>query len=163
MLPHQQKRPAPTPGLPPEDREGDAHILVCFLTLAMWRVLEMWMKSKGLGNCARQLIKEIATVRMMDVVLPVRDQRELNLRVVSKPDEQVAQLTRTPRAGTAHCTKNDFKCSGEKSIIRKAIVSKQAPSRRFKPHNCRTWAKVKATHEKEIKIHIRFKNQGSAG
>ena len=41
--------------------------------------------------------------------------------------------------GTAHCTKNDFKCSGEKSIIRKAIVSKQAPSRRFKPHNCRTW------------------------
>ena len=70
----------------------DAHILVCFLTLAMWRVLEMWMKSKGLGNCARQLIKEIATVRMMDVVLPVRDQRELNLRVVSKPDEQVAQL-----------------------------------------------------------------------
>ena len=31
---------------------------------------------------------------MMDVVLPlpVRDQRELNLRVVSKPDEQVAQL-----------------------------------------------------------------------
>ena len=58
----------------------------------MWRVLEMWMKSKGLGNCARQLIKEIATVRMMDVVLPVRDQRELNLRVVSKPDEQVAQL-----------------------------------------------------------------------
>ena len=72
----------------------DAHILVCFLTLAMWRVLEMWMKSKGLGNCARQLIKEIATVHMMDVVLPlpVRDQRELNLRVVSKPDEQVAQL-----------------------------------------------------------------------
>ena len=52
----------------------------------------MWMKSKGLGNCARQLIKEIATARMMDVVLPVRDRRELNLRVVSKPDEQVEQL-----------------------------------------------------------------------
>ena len=72
------------------------------------------MKSKGLGNCARQLIKEIATVHMMDVVLPlpVRDQRELNLRVVSKPDEQVAQLL--ARLGlTAHCTKNDFKCSGE--------------------------------------------------
>ena len=50
----------------------DAHILVCFLTLAMWRVLEMWMKSKGLGNCARQLIKEIATVHMMDVVHPSR-------------------------------------------------------------------------------------------
>ena len=80
-----------TPGLPPEDL--DAAILVCFLTLAMWRVLEMWMKSKGLGNCARQLIKEIATVHMMDVVLPlpVRDQRELNLRVVSKPDKLLAR------------------------------------------------------------------------
>jgi transposase len=70
----------------------NAHILVCFLTLAMWRSLEMWMKSKGLGNCARQLIKEIATVHMMDVILPVRDQGEMSLRVVSKPDEQVAQL-----------------------------------------------------------------------
>jgi hypothetical protein len=70
----------------------DVHILVCFLTLAMWRSLEMWMKSKGLGNCVRQLIKEIATVHMMDVILPVRDQGEMNLRVVSKPDEQLAQL-----------------------------------------------------------------------
>ena len=49
-----------------------AHILVCFLTLAMWRSLEMWMKSKGLGTCARQLIKEVSTVRMMNVILPVK-------------------------------------------------------------------------------------------
>ena len=70
----------------------EAHILVCFLTLAMWRSLEMWMKSKGLGNCARQLIKEVSTVRIVDVILPVRDQGELNLRVVSRPDKQVALL-----------------------------------------------------------------------
>ncbi|NIP18991.1 MAG: hypothetical protein GWM87_13185, partial [Xanthomonadales bacterium] len=25
----------------------DAHILVCFLALAMWRTLEMWMQGKG--------------------------------------------------------------------------------------------------------------------
>jgi hypothetical protein len=74
------------------EKESAMLILVCFLTLAMWRSLEMWMKSKGLGNCARQLIKEIATVHMMDVILPVRDQGELSLRVVSKPDAQVAQL-----------------------------------------------------------------------
>ena len=35
----------------------EAHILVCFLTLALWRTLEMWMKGKGLGDCARQLLK----------------------------------------------------------------------------------------------------------
>jgi len=73
----------------------DAHILVCFLSLAMWRTLEMWMKGKGLGTCARQLIGEIATIKSMDVVLPVRsdgEQREIRLRVVSKPDRMVAEL-----------------------------------------------------------------------
>jgi transposase len=75
----------------------EAHILVCFLTLALWRTLEMWMRGKGLGDCARQLIKEVATVRSMDVVLPVRVEGEdratdLRLRVVARPDRMVAEL-----------------------------------------------------------------------
>lgn len=75
----------------------EAHILVCFLTLALWRTLEMWMRGKNLGNCARQLLKEVATVRSMDVVLPVRQSdgqelRELRLRVVARPDRPVAEL-----------------------------------------------------------------------
>jgi len=51
----------------------EAHIWVCFLSLALWRTLELWMRGKGLGTCARQLIKEVATVRSMDVVLPVKE------------------------------------------------------------------------------------------
>jgi transposase len=75
----------------------EAHILVCFLSLALWRTLEMWMHGKGLGNCARQLLKEVATVRSMDVVLPVKETqtqhtRELRLRVVARPDRSVAEL-----------------------------------------------------------------------
>jgi transposase len=75
----------------------EAHILVCFLTLALWRTLEQWMHGKGLGNCARQLLKEVATVRSLDVVLPVRtpdsDQpTDLRLRVVARPDRPVAEL-----------------------------------------------------------------------
>lgn len=75
----------------------EAHILVCFLTLALWRTLEMWMRGKGLGNCSRQLLKEVATVRSLDVVLPVkptdsRDTREVRLRVVARPDRLVAEL-----------------------------------------------------------------------
>ena len=70
----------------------EAHILVCFLALSLWRTLEMWMRGKGLGSCARQLLKEVATVRSMDVILPVKDRGELRLRVVSKPDRPVAQL-----------------------------------------------------------------------
>ncbi len=75
----------------------EAHILVCFLALALWRTLEMWMRGKGLGNCARQLLKEVATVRSLDVVLPVKERanhqpRELRLRVVARPDRPVAEL-----------------------------------------------------------------------
>ena len=73
----------------------EAHILVCFLALALWRVLEMWMKGKGLGTCARQLVGEIATIKSMDVVLPVRHGEgttELRLRIVSKPERMVAEL-----------------------------------------------------------------------
>jgi transposase len=75
----------------------EAHILVCFLSLALWRTLEMWMHGKGLGDCARQLLKEVATVRSMDVVLPVKEiqsqqTRELRLRVVARPDRPVAEL-----------------------------------------------------------------------
>jgi hypothetical protein len=44
-----------------------------------------------------ELIKEVATVRSMDVVLPVREPdsqmtRELRLRVVARPDRPVAEL-----------------------------------------------------------------------
>ena len=75
----------------------EAHILVCFLSLALWRTLEMWMRGKGLGDCARQLLKEVATVRSLDVILPVREPagsrtRELRLRVVARPDRPVAEL-----------------------------------------------------------------------
>jgi hypothetical protein len=55
------------------------------------------VQGKGLGNCARQLLKEVATVRSMDVVLPVKpagEERatELRLRVVARPDRMVAEL-----------------------------------------------------------------------
>jgi len=75
-----------------KDRRVEAHLLVCFLALALWRTLEQWMSAKGLGSCARQLLYEVATVRSLDVILPVKDRGELRLRVVSKPDRPVAEL-----------------------------------------------------------------------
>jgi len=75
-------------------REGrvQAHIMVCFLALVMWRSLEMWLKGKGLGDCARQALKELETIHSMDVVLPVKDKAEIRLRLVSKPDKLAADL-----------------------------------------------------------------------
>lgn len=73
----------------------NAHILVCFLALAMWRALEQWMAAKGLGTCARQLVNSVATIKSLDLVLPTRrggEEMELRLRVVAQPDKPVAQL-----------------------------------------------------------------------
>ena len=102
----------------------DAHILVCFLSLVLWRTLENWMKCRGLGTCARQLIEEVATVRRVDVVLPMRTTaqeppREVRLRVVSRPDPRAAELlTRlglelptAPRRIENVVEKNGPKCS----------------------------------------------------
>lgn len=69
-----------------------AHLLVCFIALAMWRSLEMWLQGVGLGHCARQVLQELETIRSMDVVLPVRDQAEVRLRLVAKPEKLAADL-----------------------------------------------------------------------
>jgi hypothetical protein len=69
----------------------EAHILVSFLSLALWRVLEQWMQAKGLGTCARQLLVELDELRSMDVVLPTRA-ADVRLRVVARPEKPLAEL-----------------------------------------------------------------------
>jgi hypothetical protein len=66
----------------------EAHILVCFLALAMWRTLEQWMASKGLGTCARQFLLEMDRMHSMDLALPTDAGVDLRLRVVSKPENR---------------------------------------------------------------------------
>jgi hypothetical protein len=73
----------------------EAHLLVCFLSLALWRSLEMWMLGKGLGSNARKLVTAFGTIKSMDVVVPVRRgdiEVKVRLRTVAKPDEDVAVL-----------------------------------------------------------------------
>ena len=97
-----------------------AHILVCFVSLAMWRTLQHWMQAAGLGTAPRKLLEEMAEVRSMDVVLPVGPDRqgrkgdgaesdhhaersdtrtmdeaggaEVRLRVVARPEKPLAIL-----------------------------------------------------------------------
>jgi hypothetical protein len=69
-----------------------AHILVCFLALALWRTLQHWMASSGLGTAPRKLLEEMAEVRSMDVVLPTRAGQDIRLRVVSRPEPRLAIL-----------------------------------------------------------------------
>jgi transposase len=68
-----------------------AHILVCFLALAMWRTLQQWMKASGLGTAPRKLMEELREVRSLDVLLPARD-KSIRLRVVSTPPKELKVL-----------------------------------------------------------------------
>jgi len=69
-----------------------AHILVCFLSLVMWRSLGMWLCGKGLGTCPRQLLLELDEVRSMDVIAEVKNGTKVRLRLVGKPDPLCATL-----------------------------------------------------------------------
>jgi transposase len=78
-----------------------AHILVCFLALVLWRTLQQWMGASGLGDAPRKLLEELREVRSLDVVLPTRAGRialpeggryELRLRTVSRPEPHLAIL-----------------------------------------------------------------------
>ncbi len=68
-----------------------AHILVCFLALAMWRTLEQWMSGCGLGTSPRKLLEELREIRSLDVLLPTRD-KTIRLRVVSTAPQQLKVL-----------------------------------------------------------------------
>jgi len=68
---------------------------VCFLSLALWRSLEMWMLGKGLGSNARKLVTAFGAIKSMDVVVPVKRgdlEVKVRLRTVAKPEEDVAVL-----------------------------------------------------------------------
>ena len=69
-----------------------AHILVCFLALVMWRTLQHWMETCALGSAPRKLLEEMAEVRSLDVVLPAQEGVEIRLRAVSRPEPHLAIL-----------------------------------------------------------------------
>lgn len=74
-----------------EDRV-QAHILVCFLSLALWRTLEQWMQASGLGTAPRKLLDALREVRLLDIVLPTQAGTPLRLRTVTKPEKHLAIL-----------------------------------------------------------------------
>jgi hypothetical protein len=69
-------------------KEGrvEAHILVCFLAFAMWKVLEGWQSRSGLGNSPRTILEEFARIQSHDVVLPTTLGVDIKLRCITQPD-----------------------------------------------------------------------------
>lgn len=69
-----------------------AHIFVCFLAYVLWKTLEQWTRRAGLGDTARTVLDELATIQSVDVVLPTTDARTLRIRCVVKPEKPQAML-----------------------------------------------------------------------
>lgn len=71
-----------------------AHILICFLSYVLWKTLEQWQVRAGLGNSPRFVLDELREIQSMDVVLPLADNpnQEVKVRCVVRPESAQAML-----------------------------------------------------------------------
>jgi transposase len=71
-----------------------AHILICFIAYALWKTLQQWQSKAGLGHAPRTLLTEFSRIHAADIVLPLaqKAQRELRIRCVVRPDKAQAIL-----------------------------------------------------------------------
>lgn len=67
-----------------------AHILICFLAYALWKTLQKWQSGAGLGDSPRTILTELSRIHSADVVLPLADttERELRVRCVVHPERE---------------------------------------------------------------------------
>jgi hypothetical protein len=54
--------------------------------------MEHWMGVSGLGDEARQFLLETRQIHSMDIHLPTKQGQTIGLRVVSKPEKELAVL-----------------------------------------------------------------------
>ena len=70
----------------------ESHILVCFLAYVLWKTLAQMCKAAGLGDEPRRVFEELAKIKAVDVVLPIRSGGHIRRRCVSQPTEHQAIL-----------------------------------------------------------------------
>ncbi|MFH0823037.1 MAG: IS1634 family transposase [Pseudomonadota bacterium] len=68
------------------ERRVQAHILVSFIAYAMYKVLQKWMESCGLGRGVRTILEEIGRLKCNDVILGTVEGRDIHLQCVTLPD-----------------------------------------------------------------------------
>ena len=69
-----------------------SHILVCFLAYVIFKTLDMKCRNAGLGDSARKILDEFASIQMVDVVMPTKAGPIIRKRCVSLPDPHLAVL-----------------------------------------------------------------------
>ena len=69
-----------------------AHLLVCFLAYVLWKTLGQLCQRAGLGHEPRRVFEELGQLRLVDVVLPTRDGRQIRKCCVTRPTDHQAIL-----------------------------------------------------------------------
>jgi transposase len=62
-----------------------AHVLVCFLAYVLWKALGGLCAQAGLGDEPRKVFTELSQIKLTDVILPIRNGKEIRLRCVGTP------------------------------------------------------------------------------
>ena len=69
-----------------------AHILVCFLAYALWKMIGQMCKRAGLGHEPRKVFDEIAQIKVVDVVMPTKQGTVIRKRCIAQPTKAQAIL-----------------------------------------------------------------------
>lgn len=64
-----------------------AHILVCFLAYVLWKMLGQMCKRAGLGDEPRQVLKEIAQIKVVDVIMSTKQGTKITKCCIAQPTE----------------------------------------------------------------------------
>ncbi len=70
----------------------EAHLFVSFLACCLWVTLKQRQRALAPGLTPRQALDQLASVQMLDMVLPTTDGRTLVLRLYRQPDAHVRLL-----------------------------------------------------------------------
>jgi hypothetical protein len=57
------------------------------LAYVLWKMLGQLCQKAGLGNEPRRVLDELSELRVVDVVLPTTDGREIRTRCVTQPSD----------------------------------------------------------------------------
>ncbi len=75
-----------------KEERVQAHILVCFLAYALWKMLGQMCKRAGLGREPRKVFDEIAQIKAVDVLMPTSQGTAIRNRCIAQPTKAQAAL-----------------------------------------------------------------------
>jgi len=68
-----------------KEERVQAHILICFLAYVLWKMLGQMCKRAGLGNEPRKVFDEIAQIKVVDVVMPIKQGTTITKCCIAQP------------------------------------------------------------------------------